>query len=156
MIEPARNCSFTLTTGDSKQSRIRRLKNGVPQGLVLTLLLLNLYILFLRLYLPSTISRKFTCANGLALLHSFESWKDSERTLCQDMATLSAYLQIWKLKFNHTKTVSAAFHLNNQEAKRKLKVHNTIGLTVLSNPYLSWGNTGQISFVPSPYCGISQ
>ena len=26
------NRSFTLTTGDSKQSRLRRLKNGVPQG----------------------------------------------------------------------------------------------------------------------------
>ena len=40
------------------------------------------------------------------------------------MSTLSAYLQIWRLKFSHTKTVTAAFHLNNREAKRELKVYN--------------------------------
>ena len=28
------------------------------------------------------------------------------------------------LKLGHTKTVAAAFHLNNQEAKRELKVYN--------------------------------
>ena len=31
IMELVRNRSFTLTTGDSKQSRLRRLKNGVPQ-----------------------------------------------------------------------------------------------------------------------------
>ena len=40
------------------------------------------------------------------------------------MSTLSAYLQIWRLKFSHTKTVTTAFHLNNREAKRELKVYN--------------------------------
>ena len=40
------------------------------------------------------------------------------------MSTLSAYLQTWRLKLSHTKTVTAAFHLNNQEAKRELKVCN--------------------------------
>ena len=32
IMELVRNRCFTLTTGDSKQSRLRRLKNGVPQG----------------------------------------------------------------------------------------------------------------------------
>ena len=32
IMELVRNRSFTLTTGDSKQIRLRRLKNGVPQG----------------------------------------------------------------------------------------------------------------------------
>ena len=32
IIELVRNRSFTLTTGDSKQSRLRRLKNGVRPG----------------------------------------------------------------------------------------------------------------------------
>ena len=45
-------------------------------------------------------------------------------TLSQDMSTLSAYLQTWRLKLSHTKTVTAAFHLNNREAKRELKVYN--------------------------------
>ena len=35
IMELIRNRSFTLTTGDSKRSRLRRLKNGVPQGSVL-------------------------------------------------------------------------------------------------------------------------
>ena len=37
------------------------------------------------------------------------------------MATLSAYLKTWRLKHNHAKTVTAAFHLHNREAKRELK-----------------------------------
>ena len=37
---------------------------------------------------------------------------------------MSAYLQTWRLKLSHTKTVMAAFHLNNREAKRELKVYN--------------------------------
>ena len=40
------------------------------------------------------------------------------------MFTLSAYLQTWRLKLSHTKTVTAAFHLNNREAKRELKIYN--------------------------------
>ena len=40
------------------------------------------------------------------------------------MSTLSGYLHTWRLKLSHTKTVTAAFHLNNREAKRELKVCN--------------------------------
>ena len=40
------------------------------------------------------------------------------------MSTLLAYLQTWRLKLSHTKTVTTAFHLNNREAKRELKVYN--------------------------------
>ena len=70
------------------------------------------------------ISRKFGYADDHALLHSFGNWKDLEGTLSQDMSTLSAHFQTWKLKLSHTKTVTAAFHLNNREAKRELKVYN--------------------------------
>ena len=38
------------------------------------------------------------------------------------MATVGEYLQTGKLKLSTTKTVSAAFHLNNKEAKCELKV----------------------------------
>ena len=136
ITELVRNRSFTLTTGDSKQSRLRRLKNGVPQGSVLAPLLFNIYTYDL----PSTISRKFAYADDLALLHSSVNWKDLEGTLSQDMSTLSAYLQTWRLKFSHTKTVTAAFHLNNREAKRELKVYN---------------NDRLLPFCPSPtYLGV--
>jgi len=41
----------------------------------------------------------------------------------KDMATVGEDLQTWKLKLSTTKTVSAAFHLNNKEAKSELKVN---------------------------------
>ena len=133
-MELVRNRSFTLTTGDSKQSRLRRLKNGVPQESVLAPLLLTIYTY----NLPSIISRKYAYADDLALLHSSGNWKDLEGTLSQDMSTLSAYLQTWRLKLSHTKMVTAAFRLNNREAKRELKVYNNGRLLPsLSNPYLS-------------------
>ena len=121
IMELVRNRSFTPTTGDSKQSRIRRLKNDVPQGSVLAPLLFNIYMYDL----PSMTSRKFAYAGDLALLHSSGNWKDLERTyLSQEMSTLSAYLRTWRLKLSHTKTVTAAFHLNNSKVKRELKVYN--------------------------------
>jgi len=36
------NRSFTLTTGNGQRSRLRRLKNGLPQGSVLAPLLFNI------------------------------------------------------------------------------------------------------------------
>ena len=120
IMDLVRNRSFTLTTGDSKQSRLRRLKNGVPQGSILALLLFNICMYDL----PSMISRAFAYADDLALLHSSGNWKDLEGTLSQDMSTLLAYLQTWRLKLSHTKTVTAAIYLNNREAKREIKVYN--------------------------------
>ena len=56
------------------------------------------------------------------------------------MSKLLAYLQTWKLKLSHTKTVTAAFHLSNREPKRELKIYN---------------NGGLLPFCPSPtYLGI--
>ena len=109
IMELVRNRSFTFTTGDGKQSRLHHLKNSVPQGSVLAPLLFNIYTYDL----PSMISRKFAYADDLALLHSSGNEKDLEGTLSQDMSTLSVYYQTWRLKLNHTKMVTAAFHLNN-------------------------------------------
>jgi len=53
----------------------------------------------------------------------------------KDMATVGEYLLTWKLKLSTTKTVSAAFHLNNKEAKRELKVkYNNETLPFCSKP----------------------
>ena len=120
IMELLRNRSFALATGHSKQSRLRRLKNGVPQGSVMAPLLFNIYTYDF----SSMISRTFAYADDLTLLNSSGNWKDLEGSLSQDMSTLSAYLQTWRLKLSHTKTVTAAFHLNNREAKRELKVYN--------------------------------
>ena len=94
IMELVWNRSFILTTGDSKQSRLRCLKNGVPQGSVLAPLLFNSYIYDL----PFMISRKFAYVDNLSLLHSSGNWKDLEGTLNQDMSTLSGYLQTRRLK----------------------------------------------------------
>ena len=85
-----RNRSFTLTIGDSKQSRVRRLKNGVPQGSVLAPLLFNIYTYDL----PSMISRKFAYADDLVSLHSSGNWKDLEETLSQDTFSVSPDLEV--------------------------------------------------------------
>ena len=61
IVELVRNRSFTLTTGDSKQSKQRRLKHDVPQGLVLAPLFFNNYMY----NLPFTISRKFAYTGNL-------------------------------------------------------------------------------------------
>ena len=91
IMELVRNRSFTLTTGNSAQSRLRRLKNGVPQESVLAPLLFNIYTHDLHM----TVARKFVYAEDLVIKHSAEDWQSLEGTLTQDMATLSSYLQIW-------------------------------------------------------------
>ena len=106
------NRSFTLTSGDNKPSRLPRLKNGLPQGSILAPGLVNIYIYDP----PSIISKKYANADDLAILHLSGNQKVLERTLSEDMTTLSAYLQIWRLKLNHAKTVTTAFYLHNREA----------------------------------------
>ena len=99
IMELVGNRSFTLTTGDSKPSKLRRLKDGVPQGSVLAPLLFNIYTYDV----PFITSKKVAYADDLAILHTSGDWKELERTLIQDMTTLSEYLQIRRLKLSHTK-----------------------------------------------------
>ena len=119
IMELVRNRSFTLTIGDSKPSRLRTLKNGLPQKSVLAPLLFNMYIYDL----PFITSKKYAIADDLAIIYSSGDWEVLERTLSDDMTTLSAHHQTWRLKLSHAKTVTVAFHLN-REAKRELKVKN--------------------------------
>jgi len=58
--------------------------------------------------------------NDLAIMHIDGDWQAVEGVLTKDMATVDEYLQAWKLKLSTTKTVSAAFHLNNEEAQLEL------------------------------------
>jgi len=130
IIEMVDNRNFTLTTGNSKRSRLRRLKNSVPQGSVLAPHLFNTSISDL----PTT-SRKYAYADDLAIMHADEDWQAVEGVLTKDMETVGEYLHTWKLKLSTTKTVSAAFHLNNKEAKCELKVkYNNDTLLFCSEP----------------------
>jgi len=49
----------------------------------------------------------------LSCIHADGDWQTVEGVL-KDMATVSEYLQAWKLKLSTTKTVLAVFHLNNE------------------------------------------
>ena len=120
-MELVPNRSFTLTTGDSKQSKLRQLRNNLAQESILAPLLFNIYTYDL----SSMTSQKYAYADDLALLYASRDWIAVEDTQSQDMITLSAYLQFWKLKLSNTKTVTAAFHFNNREAKRDLNVYNS-------------------------------
>ena len=73
---------------------------------------------------PSHQSKKCAYADDLAIFYLSGDWKVLEKTLSEDMTTLSAYLQTWRLKFSRAKTVKVAFHLHSREAKRKLKDNN--------------------------------
>ena len=69
-----------------------------------------------------TTSAKYAYADDLAIVHSAKKWETLEGTLSQDMTNLSSYLQNWRLKLSKAKTVSAAFHLDNKEARRELNI----------------------------------
>ena len=105
--------SFTLSTGNGERSRLRCLKNGVPQGYVLAQVLINIHISDLL----TTISGKYAYADDLAIMHADGDRQAVEGALSKDMATIGEYLQTWKLKLSTAKTVSAAFHLNNKDAE---------------------------------------
>ena len=144
ITELFRNRCFILTTGDSKQNTLRRLKNGVPQESVLALFLFNIFIY----NLLTVTSKMYAHANDLAILFSSGDWKVLERTLSEDMTTLSAYFQTWRLKLSHAKTLTAVFRLHNREPKRELKVNNTgYSLIILSSADLFLCETGQSAHV---------
>ena len=107
-----------MRTSDGQRSRLGRVKNGVSQGSVLSLMLFNIYISDL----PETTSRKYGYADDLAILLRRQSWKEMEEGLNEDMTILVDYLRKWPLQLSIGKTVSATYHLNNRETKRELDV----------------------------------
>ena len=72
--------------------------------------------------LPETTSRKYGYADDLAILLRHPSWTEMEEGLNKNMAILVDYLRKWRLQLSIGKTVSAAYHPNNKEAKRELDV----------------------------------
>ena len=110
IMEMLSNRSFVVHTSDGQRSRLRRMKNGVPQGSVLSLMLFNIYISDL----PDTTSRKYGYADDLAILLRHPSWKKMEEGLNKDMTILVDYLRKWRLQLSIGKTVSAAYHINNR------------------------------------------
>jgi len=68
-------------------------------------------------------------------MHADGDWQAVEGVLSKVMATIGEYVRSWKLNLKTTKTASAAFYLNNKEAKRDLKAnHNNKTLPFWSEP----------------------
>ena len=74
IMEMVGNRSFALTTRNGQRSRLRRLKNGVPQGSVLAPLPFNIY----NSDLPTTFSRKYAYADDLAIMYADGGWQAVE------------------------------------------------------------------------------
>ena len=80
------NRSFTLASSTGTQIRLRRLKNGVPQGYVLASFLFNIHMY----NLPVTVTRRFAYADDLDILHYASNGQVLKRILTLDMETLSS------------------------------------------------------------------
>lgn len=111
------NRRFTVSLG-GKESRLRTLNNGLPQGSVLAPILFNLYTSDL----PPTASRKFMYADDLALATQNNKMQIIEEQLEEDLDTLKEYFEQQRLLLNKNKTVVSAFHLTSQLAKSKLNI----------------------------------
>ena len=74
IMELVQNRSFTLTTGDSKPSRLRRLRNGVPQRLVLASLD-STFMYTICLPLPPRSSPMLATWRYFTRLENGRSWK---------------------------------------------------------------------------------
>jgi len=102
-----------------RQSRRRVLRNGVPQGSVLSPMLFNVYTHDL----PLTVSQKYIYADDIALLHQEKSFSTVEKTLSKDLDQLATYFHQWRLQLNSAKTVCSVFHLKNRFAAKELRVN---------------------------------
>ena len=112
------NRSFVLTTSDGQHSRLRRLRNGLPQGSCLSPLLFNIYISDL----SKSKSLQYGYPDDLALFYSHQRWGTIEDTLTADVEHVAEHFKLWRLKISAAKTTVTPFHLNNREYGHQLSV----------------------------------
>ncbi|NEO82313.1 reverse transcriptase domain-containing protein [Moorena sp. SIO4G3] len=104
---------------DGKRSRWRRQNNGLPQGSVLAPMLFNIYTNDQPQFKNI---RRFIYADDLCIATQSKSFLAIERRLTKALKSLSDYYKRWFLNANPGKTQVCAFHLNNHQAQRKLKI----------------------------------
>ena len=111
--------NFTLATGDSKPNRLRRLKIGISHGSVVAP---SFSISTFSTWPPPAITKKFSYAGDTPLICRIEKVVNDS---CPGVDYFFRVSPDQRLKLNHAKTVTAVFHLYNQETKRELKIYNT-------------------------------
>ncbi|KAJ4949564.1 hypothetical protein JOQ06_021074, partial [Pogonophryne albipinna] len=160
IMETLSNRSFILQTSSGQCSRLRRLKNGVPQGSVLSPMLFNVYIHDL----PDTASRKYGYADDLAIMLSRPTWKAMEEGLNEDMGTLVAYLRRWRLQLSVQqapkylgvrldRTLSFKKHLEEVKAKVTSRIRRLAGTTWGASAKTLRISTQALVFSVAEYCG---
>ena len=104
---------------DSKKSRWRNQKNGLPQGSVLAPTLFNIYtndqLTFFNI-------RRFIYADDLCLATQAESFDFIQERLSDALKELAEYYTKWSLNANPGKTQVCSFHLKNRHAKTELEI----------------------------------
>jgi len=85
---------------------------------------------------PDTLSTKYIYAYDVALTFSDPTFRQTEKNLAEDMATVQEYLSKWRLKLSTNKTVCSVFHIRNHHAGYQLKVEWSPGklLSFQNNP----------------------
>ena len=131
---------------NGQRSRWRIQKNCLPQGSVLSPVLLNIYANN-QPVAPST--RSFVYADDLSIATQNGDISVIEATLTRALDSLSIYYSDNQLKANPTKTKARLFHLHNHEAGRKLAVTwNGTPLDHCENPvYLGVTLDRSLSFI---------
>ena len=104
---------------NSKQSRWRLQRNGLPQGSVLAPMLFNIYTNDQPQFQNI---RRFIYADDLCIAMQAKSFDIIESSLTDALQSLSSYYKRWFLNANPGKTQVCTFHLDNKQADRSLKV----------------------------------
>ena len=105
---------------NDERSRWRNHENGLPHGMVLSLILLNIYTNDQPLH---NRTRSFIYAEDLYSTVQQPSFVEVETTIEESLSELTQYYRSNNLHVNPDKTQLTSFHLKCKEAKRTLKVN---------------------------------
>jgi len=99
IMETLSNRRFVLRTSDVRESRARRLKNGVPQGPIPAPCLLNIYIS----NIPTTFSTNLLYADDFTHAFTGPDWANVGNAMNRDLSTLHTYYHQNRLQLSKEK-----------------------------------------------------